>query len=298
MKRTIFSFIAVFLFIVLAGYSSAGVVFDKVVAVVNNEAITWSELYKAMEFQLAGKLQALTDEQKRDVFKKNEVAFLEDMIDFKLQLQEARRLGIKVTDADVDNAIENIRRKYSMDEEEFKRALEQEGFTLKEYRRMLSEQIMIGRLVEQEVRSKILIDEGDMEGKEEFYRIRQIFFRKPEDGNEDALREKIAAVVEKLNSGEDFATVAREYSEDPTAKAGGELGFVKKSQIAREFVDALEGMKPGDISQPFWTDRGVHIIKLEEVRSVREDLLEERFQKEYRSWLRGLREKSFIEIRL
>jgi parvulin-like peptidyl-prolyl isomerase len=57
-------------------------------------------------------------------------------------------------------------------------------------------------------------------------------------------------------------------------------------------------MKPGDISQPFWTDRGVHIIKLEEVRSVREDLLEERFQKEYRSWLRGLREKSFIEIRL
>jgi peptidyl-prolyl cis-trans isomerase SurA len=231
---TILSVLAALAVLLAAGPSRAGVMLDKVVAVVNNEAITWSELYRAMEFELSRQMKALSDEQKREIFKENEVQFLESMIDLRLQLQEAKKLGITVSEDDVNSAIEGIKSKYAMDEETFMDSLKKEGFSLDNYRERLREQIVIGRLVDREVRGRILINDDELnrqsaEGDKGLYRIRQIFFRmsEGEDGRE-ALGQKISMVMEKLNSGEDFSGLATEYSEDPSAEAGGDLGFIEK----------------------------------------------------------------------
>lgn len=301
---TILSVLAALAVLLAAGPSRAGVMLDKVVAVVNNEAITWSELYKAMEFELSRQMKALSDEQKREIFKENEVQFLESMIDLRLQLQEAKKLGITVSEDDVNSAIEGIKSKYAMDEETFMDSLKKEGFSLDNYRERLREQIVIGRLVDREVRGRILINDDELnrqsaESDNGLYRIRQIFFRmsEGEDGRE-ALGQKISMVMEKLNSGEDFSELATEYSEDPSAEAGGDLGFIEKRLLSGELLKTLEEMSPGDVSAPIWTEKGVHIIKLEEVRRARDIAREKLFDSEYRAWLKGLRRKAFIEVRL
>jgi peptidyl-prolyl cis-trans isomerase SurA len=297
--------LAALVVLVSADGSTAAVMLDRVVAVVNNEAITWSELYRAMEFELSRQMKAVPDEQKREIFKENEEQFLESMIDLRLQLQEAKRLGITVSDDEVENAIKGIKSKYSMDDETFAASLKTEGFTLQEYRERLREQIVMGRLVDREVRSKMLITEDDIKShsagvKGGLYRIRQMFFKVPEgveDGRE-ALSRKVSMVMEKLASGEDFSALAAEYSEDPSAKAGGDVGFIKKSQLSGELLEALDKMSPGDVSEPIWTDRGVQIIKLEEVKGIRDIVTEELFDSQYKAWLKGLRGRSFIDVRL
>ena len=108
--------------------------------------------------------------------------------------------------------------------------------------------------------------------------------------------------------GEDFAELARQYSEDATRSAGGDLGFIEKGILAKDFSIALSSMKQGDVSRPFWSDRGMHILRLEEMAApkssaeVKADakmvLQEKLFAEKYRAWIKSLREKSFIDIRL
>ena len=139
--------------------------------------------------------------------------------------------------------------------------------------------------------------------------MRQIFLRKPKDVAErKAIEEKAAIILQRLQAGEDFSKLAQEFSEDSSAKQGGDLGYVNKNLLAKEFVDALSRMKTGDVSQPFWTDRGLQIIKLDEKtapqsmddikEAVKKQLTEQRFMEKYKSLIKDLREKSHIEIRL
>jgi peptidyl-prolyl cis-trans isomerase SurA len=286
--------------------SRAAVMLDKIVAVVNSEVITWSELYRDMEFELSRNMQSVTQEQKMDVFKRNESSYLEGMINKKLQLQEAQKKRINVGDMDIDNAVRTISEKYGLGESEFQKVIENEGFTVSKYREMLREQIIIGRLVEREVMGKINISEEEVEryvkerrlGTENLYRIRQIFIKVPEDGDEQAAWGKMSDIQKRLAEGEDFETLARTYSEDASADNGGDLGFLRKDNLSLEFQEALGSMSPGDISSPFSTRRGIHIIKLEDIKDVRAIIKDERFSQAYQQWLKGLRERSFIEIRL
>jgi parvulin-like peptidyl-prolyl isomerase len=111
-----------------------------------------------------------------------------------------------------------------------------------------------------------------------------------------------------LKAGEDFSALAKEYSEDPSGRLGGDLGFMKKNLLAKEFINVLDTMKIGDFSNPFWSEKGLHIIKLEEKKSaksidevredVRKQLAEDQFSERYKSLIKGLREKAYIEISL
>ena len=299
--------------------ADASYMLDKVVAIVNQEVITWSELYRSMESEAVPGLRTLNEEERMKVFKENERAFLENLINFKLQVQEARHAGIKVSDDDLKDAIENIKRKYSMTEQQFQESLKAEGFTFEEYRKRLREQIMVGKLVNQQVRNKILISEQDVDafmkenkdvkGGLERYRLRQIFFRKPKDvADLPRVEEQAEAVYARLMQGEDFGALARQYSSDASKDTGGEIGFIDKENLAKEFSAALSSMQPGDVSRPFWTDAGIHIIKLEERagrknpsdnrEDARATLSNRLFAERYNAWIRSLRENAFVDIRL
>jgi peptidyl-prolyl cis-trans isomerase SurA len=297
----------------------AAILLDRVVAVVNKEVITWSELYKIMESEASEQVRALNDEERSKVFKNNEAAFLEKLIDMKLQIQEAGRLGIQVREEEVKEAIENIKKKYQMTDAALEESLKKEGLTFAEYKKRLSDQILISQGINYQIRNKVVITDEYVAkymesqklistGEEEF-KLRQIFFRKPKDeSRRKELEEKAGMIVQRLKAGEDFAALAWEYSEDPSAKIGSDLGYVKKSHMAKEFINVLAGMKAGDISMPFWTDQGLHIIKLEDrvsakstderKENIRKQLEEEAFAEKYRSYIKGLRENARIEIRL
>ncbi|MDP2168642.1 MAG: peptidylprolyl isomerase [Thermodesulfovibrionales bacterium] len=280
---------------------------DRVAAVVNKEVITWLELYKAMGLELDRGAAPMADKEKLKVFKDNEASFLEEMINAKLQLQEARRFGIGAGDREVESAINNIRKSYSMNADEFAKAVEKEGFTLEEYRKRLSDEIIFSKVIDREVRSKVTVTEEEINryleeiGRRqgETYRIRQIFLR---DGGD--VKERTGEVLERLRAGEDFQALAAEYSDDPSGKRGGDLGSVTLDDLAPEFQEALRTLKPGEVSAPFKTAPGTHIIKLEELKrsaydeEARKALLEKKFPEEYKRWLKHLRGKSFVEIRL
>lgn len=313
------AFICVLILVALCGVSSAAILLDKVIAVVNQEVITWSDLYKAMEFEASDKIKDIKEEEKRKIFKENEGPFLEVLIDMKLQIQAAKQKGIDAAAEEITEAINDIKKKYSMDEQTLTASLKKEGFTLDEYKKKLAEQIILSRVVSQEVRNKIVFSDTEIAKyiekskdtliTDDAYRIRQIFFKKPQNPSDrKTAEEKAGTVYQQIKAGEDFASLARKYSEDPSGKTGGDLGFIKKGQMAKEFTDVLSQMKAGDISQPFWTDMGLHIIKLEEniekqsaaaiKESAKNKLIEQRFSEKYKHWLRELRETAYIEIRL
>ena len=311
--------IAVVTIFFMASYSHAEILLDRVVAVVNQEVITWSELYRNMEIDASPQLKALKDEERRKIFRENEASFLESLINLKLQLQEAAALGMNVGDDEVKEGIDSVKKKYGMTDEQFKESLKKEGFTYEEYRRRFREQIIISKVVSNQVRSKVLVTDSEMKqyiadavakGENlDGYRISQIFFRKPrnEEGRRP-LEEKAEDIVRRLGAGENFVDLAKKFSEDASASAGGDIGLIKKNLLLKEFSEALAGMKPGEVSKPFWTERGLHIIKLNEKtdpkdpkelqEEARKAITEKLSAERYNAWIKSLREKAFIEIRL
>lgn len=304
--------------IALSCYSVAlaknSILLDRVIAIVNKEAITWSDLYKAMEFEITESYGNISDEDKKRFFKQNEETFLELLVDMRLQLQEAQRMGIFVSPDEVEKAINSIKIKYSLTDAMFIETLKREGFTLEQYKQKLHEKILASRLIDQEVRSKIVIDEDSInnyisQNKElamrfEGYNLSHIFIKK--SNNKLADEEKARLIYNRLKAGEDFSQIAIKYSEDASARSGGELGIINKADLSNEFAMAISKMKEGDISEPFWSANGLHILKLNAVvtadksaqirEQVRQKLLEERFNRAYKSWLKGLRERAYIQL--
>ena len=306
-------FFVTFLLPCLANASSSALL-DRVVAVVNKEVITWSDLYRGMEFEATAEMKALKEDDRKRIFKENEASFLEIMIDRKLQVQAARKLDIDVSREEITETIEGIKKKYSMDEKEFQESLKKEGFTLEEYRKRLAEQIILSKVINREVKSKIVISPEEVtaylaKNRDPGYRVRQIFFKKTDkDPDGKVLEARAAEIIMKLKEGEDFALLAQKYSEDPSARSGGDLGYIKKDLLAKEFLAVISQMNVGDVSNPFWTEKGLHIIKLEEKgdansegelrEAAKKRLFEQRFNDDYKNWVRGLRERAFIEVRL
>ncbi|MEW6409328.1 MAG: peptidylprolyl isomerase [Nitrospirota bacterium] len=284
--------------------SASSVIIDRIVAVVNGDIITLSEVQK---------INAVYSSQniRRDA--------LNDLIEKRLILQEAKKLGIKTTDDELKDAIEDIKRKNNIDDTGFMSLLAKEGVTLEEYKANLKDQLTIGRIVETEVRSKIVVTDKDIsdyyrEHLKDFTlpeesRVRHIFLR-IDKNNPIAVRGVVRDIMKKLKEGVAFADLAKVYSSDEaSAKAGGDIGFLKKGQMSPELESIVFSLKSGEVSEPVFTENGVHIIKVEETKGnrqqslsevsnkIKEILLQKTYEKRYNEWIRGLRKKAFIEQR-
>lgn len=311
-KGTIF----LILFLILPTHSDSAVLLDRVVAIVNKEVLTWSDLYKTMEFEAHEEVKKLKPEERRRLFKENEHAFLETMIDMRLKLQEAEKKGLTISKEELNNAMEMIRNKYNMTKEDFQKAIAEEGFTLKEYEKRLSEQLLLSRIVDREVRSKIIISEQEIDEvlKKDQAMIRRLdgyvlsIIKLAASDHKDSLHEKARQIKDRLSKGEPFAELARQYSSDPSSKTGGFLGFVSRSELSPQMLKALEGIAENSTTEPIQVSDGVVILMLHEKKeikgdrelreAVRQKLLEESFNRQYRNWLKGLRERSYVEIKL
>lgn len=299
--------------------SEGAVLLDRVVATVNDEVITWSELMGVIALEGRDYMQNRTDRTRQEKISDLEGPFLKNLIEMKLQLQEARRMGLDVGDAEIDNAVSDIRNKFDLDDVTFLESLKAEGLTMQDYRSRLGEQILLSKVVNFAVRNNIVISEKNID---EYYRaneeqfdgrerlkIRQIFF-KGQNGSDQAraIEKKGREVLYRLKRGEDFAKLAKEISEDSSRDFGGDLGYITRGSALKEIEDAAYTLKTGEVSKPFWSEAGLHIIKLEDRISgssivkvkdkITEILFQKSFDEKYHEWKTGLRERSYIETKL
>lgn len=289
------------------GTASGTVVVDRVVAVVNNDIITMSDLQREL-----ARSKDITDEK----------LLLEEMIDRKLQMAAAKRDGMDVTDQELGEAVQSIMKRNNLDETQFAQALAKEGLTPEQYRTDLREQMTLSRIFNKHVRSGVAIDEAEIRA---YYEKNPAQFSLPEeirvrhlvvqlDGK--ASPDKIAAAQKKaddlmarLRNGEDFIRLIRESSDGPTAAQEGDLGFLQRGHAIPEIEEASRSLKPGEYAGPLRTGDGFQIIRLEEVRTpmrsyekvkdeITKTLYEQKMENTYRAWLQTLRSDSHIENRL
>ncbi len=289
--------------------ANGSVVVDRVVAVVNDEIITMSDLQREEMLR------------KSDV-KLDERMLLEDMIDRKLQMAAAKRAGMDVTDKELADAVADIMKRNSLDASQFEVALRKDGLTLEQYKTELREQMTLSRMFNKYVRSGIAVDEAEARAYyernlasfslPEEVRVRQIFFPLAENATPDqvaAVKSRAQSVYERAKNGDDFNRLVRENSSGATSTQDGDLGFMQREHLMPEIEAAARNLKPGELAGPLLCAGGFHIIRLEEVRTpvkpfekVKDEIVNTLYQQKventYRSWLQTLRSDSNIENRL
>nr|WP_018293824.1 peptidylprolyl isomerase [Mariprofundus ferrooxydans] len=246
--------------------------FDSIAAVVNNEAITCSQVDQDAQIMLTQLHQsgstfipAASELNQRS---------LDGLIVKTLQKQEARKLELKVSDEELDDAIKNVAASNNLTPDQLKAAVEQQGMHYDEYRSNLREQILKNKLVNVAVRSKIQVSE---EAVQEYYRkylehpkprrevkLAQLFLSLPSEPTPEQLavtRQKIRNIHQQLLAGKDFAQMVAIYSESPDRQQQGVMGWFMQGGVAQRFASALE-MPVGQISDPIRSPSGFHILKV------------------------------------
>ena len=303
--------------------SPAAAVVDRIVAYVNDDIITLSELNEKTAAMVAARKQnPYLRDQERDVEKlRREI--LDNLVSERLAAKEITRLKISVTAAEVDNVLKSIMEDNNLTPEQLDVELSKEGQTLEDFRKRIREDLERARLIDREVRSKTVITDAQIEAyyqanREEFQakvrrRLQSIFLPFGSESSPDGQRQIYAVaeqIRERLSRGADFAAMAKRYSRGPGAEAGGDLGFFNEGELDPVLEQAIETLKRSEISQIIRTDTGLHIIRVAEVQAVadrpmeevRENIRRRLFQQEinrkYAEWLKGLRDRSFVKTQL
>ena len=302
--------------------SAATELIDRIVAVVNEEIILLSELNE----RLAPYAQRIrqqgfdTDKERQMQFKVRE-DMINRMVDEKLTDQEIKRYDIQVDAAAIDNTIERMKSANSFTDEDLRRFLEREGMTFEQYRDTIKEQILRNRLVNYQVKSKIVVTDEEIRtyydshpelyaGKLR-YHLRNILMRPPAvatDTDKQQLRDHMQDLRSRIAAGESFADLARQYSQSPAAIDGGDIGEFEKETFSPQIQAALDGLTPGQVTAVLDTDQGFQLFfvenmyqsdgkPLEDVREeIHQKLYAEVVDQKFLAWLEALRSQSHIKI--
>ena len=290
---------------------------DDVMARVNGRKVLRTEMEKYYRNQTEGQ-PSPSIEQAQSL----RLSILRELIENEILLQRAEKLGLLATDEEVDGKLSEIRAPFT--KEEFDARLKERSITLDDFKRDLRRSITVEKVLNKEITSKINISDSDISNyynqhKSEFnlivpqYHLAQILvttqpspqvrnLKNDKAQNEGEAKKKISMLLNRLESGEDFATVAMNYSEQPdTSATGGDLGFIPENSLQndKQAYEALGRLKPGQYTPPLpAADNGTHqvfgyrIIKLisREPAGQRE-LNDPRVQQATREQLRDRREQ-------
>lgn len=299
--------------------ASGGMVLDRVVAVVNDEALTLSEVQEEGQPVVRKIFQDFIGPERERRLEEAEKKLLDDLISRRLMYQVAKREGMLPSEAEVNGAIEELKKNNNAtDDAQFRAMLRAEGLTLEQVRRTVGERLAIARLLARQIRSSIIITEDELlkyyqSNLQKYQRtpqaeIRHILFPVPEGADEAAVRARAEEARAKIAAGADFATVAKQYSGPSSGASGGEVITVHRGELAAEIEAAAFGLPAGGLSPPIRTEAGWHLIKVERVQAeavapfaevrdtIREQLFQEKFEAKRKEWLAGLRSQAFIQV--
>jgi len=293
---------------------------DGIVAVVNNEVVTQVELNAILLPIYTQYKSTYSDEEllkKIDEAKKN---ILYQLIEDKLILQEAHKIGMPATDEEVAERLEQIKSQFSSSEE-FKSALASQGLTVVDLKEKYREQLIKEKMVNREVRSRVSVTPIEIalfyeKNEDDFnlpaqVKVMTIMIRKSEadpESNTDSLK-KIKMIELKMAEGEDFTKLAREYSQDPSAVDGGDMGYIGKGQMMKKIDEVIFSLQPGEISETIETPVGYHVFKIVEVKEagaesfdearmqIENYLFQEKAKERFDEWMTNLKENAYISVK-
>ena len=318
-------FISIFLGFMTSAVTARAVIVDRIVAVVNGKVITLSELEKRAAPILSRYLTPdMTAEQRAEVKQKIYAQILPQMIDDYLVEEEIQKLGIKVTDQEVEDAIDNICRSNGLTRQEFEEKLKKDGVSLEEYKKQIASQIERLQLVNAEVKSKIVITDemvrdylrkqkGSTGYQGPFYILEHICVVPQGDSPSDveAAKKKASEALKALKEGMSFEEAARRYSSQVPVAREVRLGVFSLDEMAPYIKETVKKLSPGEYSGVLKTPLGFEILRLAGISNSKEEdvdpatmeevrrrLYNQEINERFQDWLNKLRSKSTIRILL
>lgn len=296
-------------------------VLDRVICVVNNDAITLFELDEAEAYYLfENKEPPLSGEARTQLRDR----LLQRIIDNRLQLQQADREKITVDDAEMNEQMADLMKRMNVKTElELEQAFRRQGVTLEAIKKRVRDQLAVERVRRRRVTMRVTVTEGEIDryleqNREKLetgltFEARHILFipdpNRGEDGWEDAKR-RANEVYDRILGGGDFADLAKEYSQDGSGKDGGSLGVLKRGELAVDIEKAILDLSPGETSAPFRSQLGYHLFKLDSKErlggeglgqarnQIRDILLREKYAARLKEWMTEIRQRAIIDMRL
>ncbi len=260
-------------------------VLDRVICVVNNDAITLYELQEAEAHYLHENKERAPDGEARKALRER---LLSHIIESRIQLQQAEREKVTVEDAEVSEQLEEIMKKLNAKTQpEFEEMLKGQGLTLEAVKKRIKDQISF------EARHILFLPEAG----------------KGEEGWE-AARQRGVHVYALILEGQDFAELAKKYSEDASGKDGGSLGSLKRGELAPDIEAAVLKLDAGQVSPTFRSQVGYHLFRLDSKESlagealvqarnqIRDILYRQKYDARLQEWLAEMKQRAIIDIRM
>lgn len=300
--------------------TTKGVTLDRMVASVNEEAITASELNKQTELLLVRLRQSDTPLPTLSEIRKQ---VLEKMVTERLQLQLAKLEKVEVDEKSLNSTIEDLASRDNLTLDQMKKFIEEQGISFAEFRRTILTELILSKLQQREIGQKIQVSERDihqlmrsptaLDQTDTEYHLRHILIALPENPSLDTQQKtesRTETILKDLRQGADFAKTAMAKSAGQQALEGGDLGFRKAAEMPSMFAKIIPSLRVGEIYGPIRDSSGFHIVKLEEKRNqnakkipekelrakATEYLYRRKFEEQLSTWLRELRADAEIKI--
>ena len=250
-------------------------VIDRIVAVVNDEVITRNELEERVKLAMRQLREQGTPPPARETLERQ---LLERMVTDRVQLQFAKETGLRVDDTELDRAIGRIAQENRLTAQQLRQVLEKDGIPFAKFREDIRSEIVITRLREREVDTKIVVTEGEIDNflslqkqsdANDEYNVSHILVVVPENASPEQIQTRRARAEQayaQLKSGADFRQVAVAFSEAPDALQGGSMGWRQSSRLPTLFTEALKPLGVGELTPILRSANGFHILKLDDKR--------------------------------
>jgi len=249
---------------------------DRVVAVVNSDVITKLELERELALATQTLRRQGTPLPAPEVLEKQ---MLERLVTKSLLGQQARQSGIRISESDIDAAVERIAAENKMSVSALRAAIEKDGIAYERFREDLRGEMLFARLRDREVDSRVTVTDAEIQSflrtqeaqpeKVDEYSLAHIMIQLPERASPDELRlrrERAEEALRQVRAGTDFRQVAASYSDAPDALQGGEMGWRAPGRLPSLFLEALNKLKLGEVSEILRSPAGFHILKLNDKR--------------------------------
>ncbi|MFH1867724.1 MAG: peptidylprolyl isomerase [Candidatus Omnitrophota bacterium] len=295
----------------------AAEIVDKIVAVVNDDVITKSELEESMHPFIADYRVRYGEENLGDKMEEARKDALNRMIEEKLILQHAIKNEMEVEDAEIEERITRVKAKFNT-EEEFYSTLKESGMTISKLRNKYKDQLLMKKLISGLISLKVRVSPTQIAAyyyghlkdftEPNMIRFKVILLKPTPERDKEDTRKLALEIVDRINSGEDFDTLAKEYSQGPNVDKGGDMGYMAEGTMLKELEDAISELGLGETSDPIETEAGYNIVELIDSKESRtkdmeeaEDFIKERlFQREaelvLREFVGKLKKDAYISI--
>lgn len=255
---------------------------DRIVAIVDDTTVTQSELDQRIR-DVINRIRAAGAQPPPQNVLRQQV--LDQLVTESLQLNEAARFGVQATDQEVLQTVQNMMAERGLNQAQLEQGLAAEGLTFNEFREDLRRQLTLQTITQGVVTSRIRISEQDVDtflksADAKFwispeYHLQHILIPVSGSGTEatEAAQNKAQAIFEQLQNGANFTTMAIAESKGPAALKGGDLGLRKSSELPTLFADIVPELETGEISEPFRSRAGFHILKLLDKRGETKEII-------------------------